>query len=345
MSWCHTFWDKTFWDRAFRDHTSLTRGCLVAGLCGAVALAGPAGAREFRVADIQEENYPTVQALRYLDQLVTQRTNGRHRIRVFHSRQLGEENQTIEQTRVGAIDMNRINVGAIGSVAPILNVLALPFLFRSIDHLYKVVDGPIGDEILAATESSGLIGLTFYDSGARSIYTATRPVHVIDDLNGLRLRVQQSDLMDRMVKSLGAEPVGLAYGQVLTALQTKLIDGAENNWPSFVSAGHYKVARYYTVTQHTMSPEVLIMSLRAWADLSAEDRMIFREAARQSSQYMREQWLDRERRSERQAIESGVSVISNVNRKPFEDATKPLRDAMRADPRYRSLIERIEAVR
>jgi len=345
MSWCHTFWDKTFWDRAFRDHTSLARRCLVAGLCGALALGSPAGAREFRVADIQEENYPTVQALRYLDQLVTQRTNGRHRIRVFHSRQLGEENQTIEQTRVGAIDMNRINVGAIGSVAPILNVLALPFLFRSIDHLYKVVDGAIGDEILAATESSGLIGLTFYDSGARSIYTATRPVHVIDDLNGLRLRVQQSDLMDRMVKSLGAEPVGLAYGQVLTALQTKLIDGAENNWPSFVSAGHYKVARYYTVTQHTMSPEVLIMSLRAWADLSAEDRMIFREAARQSSQYMREQWLDRERRSERQAIESGVSVISNVNRKPFEDATKPLRDAMRADPRYRSLIERIEAVR
>jgi len=308
-------------------------------------LSSPAAAREFRVADIQEENYPTVQALRYLDQLVTQRTNGRHRIRVFHSRQLGEENQTIEQTRVGAIDMNRINVGPMGNITPILNVLALPFLFRSVDHLYKVVDGPIGDEILGALESSGLIGLTFYDSGARSIYTTTRPVHAIDDLTGLRLRVQQSDLMDRMIKSLGAEPVGLAYGQVLTALQTKLIDGAENNWPSFVSANHYKVARYYTATQHTMSPEVLIMSLRAWADLSAEDRMIFREAAKQSSQYMREQWLDWEQRSQRLAIESGVSVISNVNRKPFEDATKPLRDTMRADPRFRSLIERIEAVR
>jgi len=327
------------------NHNSLGRACLVAGLCSALAFANPATAREFRVADIQEESYPTVQALRYLDQLVTQRTNGRHRIRVFHSRQLGEENQTIEQTRVGAIDMNRINVGPMGNIAPVLNVLALPFLFRSVDHLYKVVDGPIGEEILAALESSGLIGLTFYDSGARSIYTATRPVHVIDDLSGLRVRVQQSELMDRMIKSLCAEPVGLAYGQVLTALQTKLIDGAENNWPSFVSANHYKVARYYTATQHTMSPEVLIMSLRAWADLSAEDRMIFREAARQSSQYMREQWLDWERRSERQAIESGVSVISNVNRKPFEDATKPLRDTMRADPKFRSLIERIEAVR
>jgi len=330
--------------------SSLARGCLVAATWyvfafGVVALAAPAAAREFRAADIQEENYPTVLALRYMDQLVTQRTGGRHRIRVFHSRQLGEEGQTIEQTRVGAIDMNRINVGPMGNVAPILNVLALPFLFRSVDHLYKVVDGSIGDEILGALESSGLIGLTFYDSGARSIYTTTRPVNAIDDLSGLRLRVQQSELMDRMVKALGAEPIGLAYGQVLTALQTKLVDGAENNWPSFVSAGHYKVARYYTVTQHTMSPEVLIMSQRAWADLSSEDRMIFREAARESSRYMREQWLDWERRSEQQAIEAGVSVISKINRKPFEDATKPLRDTMRADPRYRSLIERIEAVR
>jgi len=330
------------------EPSSLTRRCLVAATCSVLAfgaLAAPAAAREFRAADIQEENYPTVQALRFMDQLVTQGTGGRHRIRVFHSRQLGEENQTIEQTRVGAIDMNRINVGAMGNMAPILNVLALPFLFRSIDHLYKVVDGPIGDEILEALEASGLIGLTFYDSGARSIYTTTRPVNMIDDLSGLRLRVQQSDLMDRMVKALGAEPVGLAYGQVLTALQTKLVDGAENNFPSFISAGHYKAARYYTVTQHTMSPEVLIMSQRAWAELSSEDRIIFREAARKSSQYMREQWLERERRSEQQAIEAGVSVISKIDRKPFEDATKPMRDAMRADPRYRSLIERIEAVR
>src|SRR5262245_16846153 len=338
-------WDLNSWDLNSWDLSRFARGSLLAAMGAVLALSSPVAAREFRVADIQEENYPTVQALRYMDQLVTQRTNGRHRIRVFHSRQLGEEGQTIEQTRVGAIDMNRINVGPMGNIAPVLNVLALPFLFRSVDHLYKVVDGPIGDEILGAIESSGLIGLTFYDSGARSIYTTTRPVQVIGDLGGLRLRVQQSDLMDRMIKSLGAEPVGLAYGQVLTALQTKLIDGAENNWPSFVSAGHYKVARYYAVTQHTMSPEVLIMSLRAWADLSAEDRMIFREAAKQSSQYMREQWLDWERRSQRQAIESGVTVVSNVNRKPFEDATKPLRDSMRADPRFRSLIERIEAVR
>src|SRR5262245_56442871 len=323
---------------------SFCRGAL-AIFIAAFLLAGSAAAREFRAADIQEENYPTVQALRYMDQLVAERTNGRHRIRVFHSRQLGEESQTIEQTRVGAIDINRINVGAIGNFAPLLNVLALPFLFGSIDHLYKVVDGPLGQEVLAAIEPSGFIGLTFYDSGARSIYTSTRVVRGLDDLKGLRLRVQQSDLMEKMVRAIGAEPIALPYGQVLTALQTNLVDGAENNWPSFVSTGHYKVARHYAVTQHTMGPEVLVMSLRAWADLSAEDRVIFREAARQSSKFMREQWLDWEQRSQKQATESGVVVVSTIDRKPFEAATRPLRDALRADATFRPLIERIDALR
>jgi len=322
-----------------------------AAACGALALltapqAPPsAAAREFRAADIQEESYPTVQALRFFDQLVTERTGGRHRIRVFHSRQLGEESQTIEQTRVGAIDINRINVGAIGNYAPVLNLLALPFLFRSIDHLYKVIDGPIGEEILGSLEPSGFVGFIFNDSATTSIYTSVKPVRSMADLKGLRLRVQQSELMDKMMKALGAEPVALAFGQVLTALQTKLVDGAENNWPSFVTTGHYRVARYYTVTEHTMGPEVLIMSPRAWADLSPEDRTIFRGAARESSKYMREQWLSWEERSQKQAVEAGVQVISSFDRKSFEDATRPLLEQSRADPKFGALIERIQAMR
>jgi tripartite ATP-independent transporter DctP family solute receptor len=300
-------------------------------------------AREFRAADIQEETYPTVQALLYMDKLVTERTQGRHRIRVFHSRQLGEESQTIEQTRVGAIDLNRINVAAIGDVAPPVSVLALPFLFRSIDHLYKVIDGPIGDDILAAIEPNGFIGLTYYDSGARSIYTRAPAVHGLADLRGLRIRVQQSDLVIRMMKALGAEPVALPYGQVLTALQARLVDGAENNWPSYVTTGHYKVAQSYTLTEHTMGPEVLVMSRRAWQELSDADRAIFRAAARESTKYMREQWLSWEARSEKEAKDTGVTIIDNIDRRPFERATKPLRDELYADPKLRPLIDRIEA--
>src|SRR5262249_19328225 len=153
---------------------------------------------EFRVADTQSEDYPTVQALLYMARIVEQRTGGRHTIRVFHSRQLGEEKETLEQTRVGAIDLNRTNVAPLGSLVAAANVLSLPFLFRSFDHLHKVLDQGIGDDILAGFERHGLVGLTFYDSGSRSIYNSVRPVRTLADMKGLRIRVQQSDLMVNM---------------------------------------------------------------------------------------------------------------------------------------------------
>jgi TRAP-type C4-dicarboxylate transport system substrate-binding protein len=159
----------------------------------------------------------------------------------------------------------------------------------------------------------------------------------------LRLRVQQSDLMEKMVRALGAEPVGIAYGQVVTALSTRLIDGAENNWPSYVTTNHYKIARFYSVTEHTMAPEVLVMSRRAWADLSPEDRVIFRAAAKESSKYMRAQWQSWEERSRRQAAEAGVTIINDIDRSAFEGATRFLIDEARADPKLRPFIERIQA--
>jgi tripartite ATP-independent transporter DctP family solute receptor len=330
----------------FRRTAAGTVAAVAGVVLAAAALAvGAAEAREFRAADIQEENYPTVQALQVMGQLVAQRTDKRHSIRVFHSRQLGEESQTIEQTRVGAIDINRINVGAIGNVAPVLDVLALPFLFRSIDHLHKVLDGPIGEDILAAVEPHGFIGLAFYDSGARSIYTARRPVRTLEDMRGQRIRIQQSDLMEKMVKALGAVAITLPYGQIGTALTASLVDGAENNWPSYVSAGHYKIAPFYTATEHSMGPEIVIMSRRAWDELTDEDRVIFRAAARESSRYMREQWLSWEQQSRKQAVNAGVTVVDKFDRKSFEAATGSLRDQFRADPRFGPLIKRIEAVR
>src|SRR4029453_16376418 len=235
--------------------------CRTGALLIAAALALPAAeAREFRVADTQAEDYPTVLALQFMARVVEEGTAGRHRIRVFHSRQLGEEKDTLEQTRVGAIDLNRTNVAPIGSLIPAANVLALPFLFRSFDHLHRVLDQAIGEEILASSQRHGFVGLTFYDSGSRSIYNSVRPVRTLADMKGLRIRVQQSDLMVDMIKALGAEPVELPYGQVSTGLSTKLIHGAENNGPSYVTTGHYKLAPYYTLTEHTMGPELLVVS-------------------------------------------------------------------------------------
>ena len=301
-------------------------------------------AREFRAADTQAENYPTVQALLYMGRLIAEKSGGRHQIRVFHSHQLGEEKETIEQTRVGAIDINRTNVALIGTFVPAMNVLAMPFLFRSIEHLQKVLDGPIGNEILDSFAPYGFVGLAFYDSGARSIYNSVRPVRSLADLKGLRLRVQQSELMSDMIKALGAEPVELPYGQVLTGLATKLVDGAENNWPSFVTTGHYKYAGYYTLTEHTMSPEVLVMSQKAWESLSAEDRKIFREAAIQSSHFMREKWSALEEQSRQQAKAAGVTIVTDIDRKPFEAAMAGIYAKAQRDPAAAELIERIRKV-
>jgi tripartite ATP-independent transporter DctP family solute receptor len=324
---------------------SQTNFCKAAALWIALWVALPAaGAREFRVADTQSEDYPTVQALLFMARLVEERTGGRHHIRVFHSRQLGEEKDTIEQTRVGAIDLNRTNVAPIGSLIPAANVLALPFLFRSFDHLHKVLDHAIGDEILAGFQRHGFVGLTFYDSGSRSIYNGVRPVRTLAEMKGLRIRVQQSELMFDMIKALGADPIELPYGQVSTGLSTKLIDGAENNWPSYVTTGHYKLAPYYTLTEHTMGPEVLVMSVHAWASLSAEDREIFRDAARKSSAFMRELWSGLEERSRQQARAAGNTIVTDFDRKPFENAMSPIYAKMVTDPDLRRLIERIRQV-
>jgi tripartite ATP-independent transporter DctP family solute receptor len=306
--------------------------------------ATSAFAREFRAADTQNEDYPTVQALRYMGHLIEERSGGRLQIRVFHSRQLGEEKETIEQTRVGAIDLNRTNVALIGTFVPSMNVLAMPFLFRSIEHLQKVLEGPIGNEILGSFEPYGFVGLAFYDSGARSIYNSAHPVRALSDLKGLRIRVQQSELMSSMIRSLGAEPVELPYGQVLTGLATKLIDGAENNWPSFVTTDHYKYAGFYTLTEHTMSPEVLVMSLKAWQSLTPDDQTIFREAALKSSHYMREKWRDLEERSRAQAEAAGVTIVRDFDRKPFEAAMAGLYEKAQRDPAAAQLIDRIRKV-
>ena len=316
---------------------------LVAALFS-MAAATSVFAREFRAADTQNEEYPTVQALLYMGSLVAERTGGRHQIKVFHSRQLGEEKETLEQTRVGAIDLNRTNVALIGTMVPAVNVLAMPFLFRSVEHLQKVLDGPIGNEILNSFEAHGFVGLAFYDSGARSIYNSVRPVRTVEDLKGLRLRVQQSRQMSAMIRALGAEPIELPYGQVLTGLATKLIDGAENNWPSFVTTDHYKYAGYYTLTEHTVSPEVLVMSLKAWSSLTPEEQKIFREAAQRSSLFMREKWRDLEDQSRKQAEAAGVKIVGDFDRKPFEAAMAALYANAQSDPAIAALIERIRKV-
>jgi tripartite ATP-independent transporter DctP family solute receptor len=301
-------------------------------------------AKSFRAADIQAEDYPTVQAIKFMNDRLLERTNGRHRIVLFHSRQLGEEEATIAQTRAGAIDIDRVSIGPLAAFIPDLRILSLPFLFRSADHFHKTLDGAIGNTILASFEAHGFVGLTYYDSGARSLYNKVRPVRTLADLKGLKIRIQQSEVAANLVRALGAEPVVLAYGQVLTGLSAGLIDGAENNWPSYVTTEHYKAAPYYTLTEHTMLPEVLIMSKKAWDGLSPEDRVIFQEVARESARFMRRQWEAWEDQARNVAEGAGVTVISDFDRAPFIEATKGIYDRLLSDQASRDLVDRIRAV-
>jgi tripartite ATP-independent transporter DctP family solute receptor len=318
---------------------------LAAAAMLAVLAMAPVAAREFRVADTQPADYPTVKALELMGRLITERTSGRHTLRIFHSRQLGEEKETIEQTRIGAIDINRTNVAPLASFIPEANILALPFLFRSVDHLHAVLDGPVGDDILASFERYGLIGLAFYDSGARSIYNSSRPIRRVEDLKGLRIRVQQSDMMVEMMRALGAEPVALPYGQVTVSLTTGLIHGAENNWPSYVTTDHFRAARHITLTEHTMSPEVLVVSKKCWEELTAEEQAIFRAAARESALAMRSEWQKLEATSRREAEAQGVSVVTLQDRSGFEAAVRPIVERYASEPSLAALVARIRQAR
>jgi tripartite ATP-independent transporter DctP family solute receptor len=275
-----------------------------------------------------------------MSELVSDRTQGRHRMIVYPGGILGEQEASFEQTRAGGIDINRTNMAPLASFVGKANILGLPFLFRSADHLHSSLDSAIGDDILQRFEPHGFVGLAFFESGARSVYTVRRPVRTIDDIKGLRVRLQQSDLMVEMFAALGAQPVILPYTSTKTALTTGLVDAAENNWPSYVASEHYSVAPYFTLTAHTMTPDVLIMSMKAWRSLGPADQKIFRNAARDSSIFLRGHWKNWEASFRKQARDLGVTVIE-IDRKPLQAALKGLYTKVLTDSHSRHLVESV----
>ncbi len=296
-----------------------------------------------RTADNQPADYPTAEAITYMGDWLGDRSNGELQIKLYAGGQLGEEKDTLEITILGGIDLARINMAPVNSIEPDTAVLGLPFLFRSTAHMRAVLDGPIGDEILASLEPHGLIGLAYYDSGARSFYNSKRPVHSPADLAGLKIRVQNSELAVAMVESLGANPTPMGYGQVYETLLLGTIDGSENNWPSYVSTGHFEAAPHYTLTQHTMMPEMLVMSKHRWSQLSAEQQILIRRAAKTSVPYMRERWDQRVFASKSKAIEAGVQIIEVKDLQPFVAAMQPVYDQSVNSERMRDWLDRIRA--
>lgn len=296
-------------------------------LCGC---GGPAEEEDvplliLRYGDNQPEDYPTTKAAEYFAQLVEERTQGKICVRLYCNGELGDENQVFEQVQFGGIDMARVSLGTLAEYHPEVEVLQLPFLYDDAEHMWRVLDGPIGEKFLNGTRQADIIGLSWFDAGARSFYTRD-PIDSLDDLKGMTIRVQESTMMSRVVELLGATPVQIPYNDVYSALQTAKIDGAENNWPSYAATGHYQAARYYFLDEHSRLPEMQIMSTVALdkiAELDEDYVTIVRQCARECATYERELWVQQEADSEELIRDYGCTVTT-----PNDEQLEELRQAV-----------------
>ncbi|MBR0660569.1 TRAP transporter substrate-binding protein [Neoroseomonas oryzicola] len=326
-----------------RPRRSLLAAVAAAAL-GVVGLAAaPASAQEWRGWNIHAADYPNGIGMDAFTRIVGERTSNRIRMRTFHSAQLGQQDEAIQQMRLGTIDFANFNLSPFNNLAPTTNVVTLPFLFRDVGHMQRAIDGPAGEAISADLERIGIIALAWYDAGARSIYT-TRPVRTPADLRGMKIRVQTSDLWIDLMRALNANPTPLPFGEVFTSLQSGVIDGAENNWPSYESTRHFEVARYYSTTEHSNVPEVLAVSQQRWRRLNEQERAILRDAARESARIQRAAWADRERVSRERVVAAGVTVIEIQDRAPWATLMEPVYAKYAADARLAALVQQIRAL-
>jgi len=308
-------------------------------------MTGTAAAQTvLRSSDTHPDGYPTVEAVKYFGELLKERTDGRYSVEVYHSAQLGQEADTIEQVRSGVLDLNRVSMAPWNSLVPLTMIPSLPYLFTSPDHARKVMMGEIGDEIAAGFESHGVVVLAFYDGGARSFYNSEKAVNTLEDLAGLKFRVIQSDVFLDMVTALGAVATPMPYGEVYSGIETGVIDGAENNFPSYESARHFEVAKFFSLDEHTIVPEVLVMSKMAWDRLSDEDKVIFKQAARDSAEKQFELW-DARVEASRKIVEDAGATTTTPDKQPFIDAMGPVYEKYVSTPELKDLVARIQAVK
>ncbi|TKA96054.1 TRAP transporter substrate-binding protein [Cereibacter changlensis] len=323
----------------------MTVKTLTAALLTTVALAAPAFAEcevTLRSSDTHPDGYPTVEGVKHMAAQAKEASDGRICIEVFPSSQLGEEKDTIEQTQFGVIDMVRASFGSFNDIVPEAQLLSLPYLFRSEAHLHAVMDGPIGDELAEAFAEHDLVALAYYDGGSRSFYNNQKPITKIEDLAGMKFRVMQSDVFVDMMSALGANATPMPYGEVYSSIQTGVIDGAENNWPSYDSSGHYEVAKYFTLDQHLMVPELVAVSKTKWDALSPEDQEILRAAAESSEPVQRQLWADQEKASEEKVLAAGAEIVRDIDKTPFIEAMVPVYEKYVTTDEFKDLVKRIQ---
>ena len=314
----------------------------------ALALPGVASAQQkqvWKAADVHPLGYPTIEAIVRMGKKIEAETKGRISIQMYPSMQLGGEKEMIEQAQVGALAIARVSVGPMGPLVPELNVFNLPFMFRDDAHMEKVIDGPIGDELLKKLSdhpTAGLIGLCWMNAGTRNVYNSKKPIKSIDDLKGLKIRMMGNPVFVDTMNALGGNGVAMGFDQLISAMQTGVVDGAENNYPTYATGQHYRYAKYYSLTGHLMIPEILVFSKKTWDTLSKDDQALIAKFAKEAQQEERKLWYAMEEKSRNEMEKAGVEITNIDDKKPFQDAVKPVWE--KYAKQHAELIKRIQDV-
>ncbi len=321
---------------------------LTASLLGAVTAAtmicGAAAAAEWRGWNIHVEGYPNTIAMDKFAELLAKKSGGQITLQMFHGGTLGSQPDAIEQVRIGGLEIGNFNLGPIGPIAPEANVVSLPFIFKDVPHMFRVLEGEGGKAIAAGMTAKGLIPLAWYDAGARSFYNGAKPINTPADVAGMKVRVMNNDLYSGMIAELGGNPSPMAFAEVYQALKTGVVDGAENNWPSYESTGHFEVAGYYSLSQHLIIPECVCINATVYGGLSDDMKAAVRDAAVESAILQRKLWTEREAASRKTVEEGGVVTNEIAEKGPFQKAMKPVYESYLAEnPNLRSLVELIQS--
>jgi len=319
-----------------------TRMCIAAAFVTTIA-AGAAQARDFRSADVHVRDYPTVQAVEYMGKLISEKTGGKYSVKVFVSSTLGNENDVAEQVKIGTLDMARLSVATFHGIVPASLVPSYPFIFRDDAHFQKVIRGPVGEDILKSFEPAGYVGLALFDAGARSIY-AKKPVKTPADVKGMKIRVIPSDLFVGMINALGGSAIPIPTSEIYTSLKTGLVEGAENNYPTYETMRHYEPAPFYSETQHTRIPEVVVFSKKVWDTLSADEQKVIRESAKAAVDFYQKLWDAKMQASKKILIDNKVT-FNEVDHDAFVALEKPVWDKFATTPEAKSLVKKILEVK
>jgi tripartite ATP-independent transporter DctP family solute receptor len=299
--------------------------------------------RTLKLAHGLDPSHPVHKAMVFMAEKVKEKSGGKMEMEIYPSGQLGSEQQCVELLQIGSLAITKVSAAVMESFTDNFQVLGLPYVFRSKEHGFNVLDGEVGKTLLTSTEPYNIRGLCFYDAGSRSFYTINKAINTPDDLKGLKIRVMKSQTAMSLVKAMGGSPTPISWGELYTALQSGVVDGAENNPPSFYTSHHYEVCKYYSINEHTMVPDVLIISTVIWNKLSDQEKQWLQEAANESVIKQRKLWAESEKESLAKVKEAGVTV-TYPEKEPFSEKVQDLLQSYESNPEIYSLIKQIQSV-